>query len=104
MQELTETYRGYSDDQITLMSGQIDSLTEAARSALLSEIRMRGLSVEKLSELRIQLAEHTASVDRERRDSRQAKVSGVLRRLIFRFLVWGIPIFLLYLIHRFWNP
>lgn len=103
MKEFAETYREYSDDQIALLSGQIDSLTEAARCALLSEIGMRSLSSEKLSELRTLLAGHTASVEREFRDSRRARVSKALKRLFFRFLAWGIAVFLLYLIHRFWK-
>ncbi|MGC2638309.1 MAG: hypothetical protein WA294_14090 [Acidobacteriaceae bacterium] len=103
MHDFTETYRGYSADQLALLSGQIDSLTEAARCALLAEIRVRGLSAEKLSELRTGLAEHAASVDKERQEARRATVLEGLKRLVFRFVAGGIAVLLLYLIHRFWK-
>jgi hypothetical protein len=43
MQDFAKTYREFSDDAIASMHGEIDTLTEDARLALLSEIEKRGI-------------------------------------------------------------
>lgn len=83
MEELAETYRGHSDEQIALLYGQLDSLTETARCALLSEVQTRGLSIETISALGAELADHAASVDREFREQRKAGASRAFTGLLF---------------------
>ncbi len=50
MEEFTQTYRKMSDDELIRLHGDIDSLTNHARSALLSEIKCRKLTDDAITE------------------------------------------------------
>ena len=84
MQDFAQTYRAASDDEIARLHGQVDSLTNDARLALLSEIQRRGLSDLALSGLRDEQTEHAASVKTEWQESRKADASKTLTRIAIR--------------------
>jgi hypothetical protein len=44
MRDFAETYRAYSDDELTQVQSDVGSLTEQARDALIAEIIRRGLT------------------------------------------------------------
>lgn len=50
-QELADTYRGYSDEEIASLHAQVESLTLEARDALALEIERRGLKSAQLTNL-----------------------------------------------------
>ena len=43
MRDFAETYRAYSDDELTRLQSDVGSLTEQARDALIAEVIRRGL-------------------------------------------------------------
>ena len=88
MQEnFAQTYRGYSDDEIAVLSSQIDELADSARTALLAEIRARNLSDEKLSELRKKQDRYAAKIDRRGEKHRRAIIRRFVKRMAFGLTV-----------------
>jgi predicted RNA-binding Zn ribbon-like protein len=84
MQDLAETYRVASDDEIARLNNQIDSLTEEARDSLRLEIARRKLSEDDLAQLREQLAEHAANVNQEWKESRKVDAARMGKRTVMR--------------------
>lgn len=74
MQNLTETYRSYSDDEIARLHGELDSLTEEARYALLAEIGRRGLKEQEIAKIQDEEARHAAEYDQEHRQETKDKL------------------------------
>jgi hypothetical protein len=62
-QELAATYRNLSDAEIADLYVQIDTLTDAARSALEAEIQRRGLSSAHMSKMHAAELRHEALFD-----------------------------------------
>ena len=81
-QDVSETYRSFSDQQIASLYAEIDSLTEVARPALLAEIERRSLSHAQLQSM------HTAELRREANfDRRQA----IHRKKVLAYLLRNDP-------------
>jgi hypothetical protein len=49
MRDFAETYRAYSNDELTRLQSDVGSLTEQARDALIAEIIRRGLTPSELA-------------------------------------------------------
>jgi hypothetical protein len=78
-QELSQSYRTFSDDEIVSLQAQIDSLTGDARLALASEIERRGMDSAKLSKLYTMHLRQEAKFDRRQREHRKWVVSYLLQ-------------------------
>lgn len=63
-QELADSYRHLSEQDIADLYAQIDTLTEPARLALASEVKQRGLSGAHLTKLHAAELRHGALFDR----------------------------------------
>jgi hypothetical protein len=50
-QELSDTYRNYSDAEIASLYAEMESLTDNARSTLSAEIQRRGMSTAQLAKM-----------------------------------------------------
>jgi hypothetical protein len=77
-QELLQTYRDFSDDEIASLHAQIDSLTNDARAALALEIQRRGMSNAQMSKLRASELRREAKFDRRQKEHR--------KRVAFHFI------------------
>lgn len=78
-QELAAVYRQSSDDDLAAMAADLDSLTDAARTALEAEIQRRGMSSGQLERL------HAKELHREMRFDQMETVRRkrmLLHRLI----------------------
>jgi hypothetical protein len=84
MEDFAQTYCGYSDDDLASLHGNIDTLTDEARLALLSEVQRRGLGDKVLSNLRDERTEHAARVKREWQESRSEDASRIAVRVAIR--------------------
>lgn len=94
MQDIAETYRNASDDDLAALHGEIDSLTDDARLALLSEIQGRGLNDKALVGLRSERAERAAQANREWPD-RKLNASRMLINVAVRIgIAMGIAVIL----------
>ena len=62
--KFTEAYRKLTDEDIAALYADSDSLTEEARSALLAEIRQRGMTEAHLQKLHSVELRHEAQFDR----------------------------------------
>jgi hypothetical protein len=91
MEDFAQTYRGYSIDDLAALHGQVDSLTDEARWALLSEVQRRGLSESALHGLRDARTERAARVDQEWREERNDDAARMLKRFAMRvgFVIAG---------------
>ena len=91
MQDFAQTYSTASADEIARLHGQIDSLTDAARTSLLLEIKRRNLTENQLAQTREQLTQHAESVNREWKESRKEDASRMGKRMLFRiaFVIGG---------------
>jgi hypothetical protein len=77
-QELSQTYRNFSDTDIASLHAQIDTLTDDARSVLASEIQRRGMSDAQLSKLYASELRHEAKLDRRQKEHRKSVLSFLL--------------------------
>ena len=67
MQDFAETYRAYSDDEISRLHREAASLTEEARYALLCEIQRRGLQEKEILQIQEEQAKHVTEFDKEQK-------------------------------------
>jgi hypothetical protein len=94
MEDIAETYRKYSNEDLAALHGEMDSLTEEARRTLLSEIQGRGLNDKALAGLRSERAERAAQVNREWPD-RKPNASRMLINIAVRIgIAMGIVVIL----------
>ena len=87
MEDFAQTYRGFSDDDLAALHGEIDTLTTDARLALLSEIQRRSLSERNLSSLRDARAQHAAKIKMEWQESRSEDASRLVVRMAIRVAI-----------------
>ena len=78
-QDLSQTYRNLSDREIASLHAEIDSLTNDARAALVSEIQRRGISGAHLSKLYASELRQEAKFDQRQREHRKSVASYILR-------------------------
>ena len=79
-QNLSGTYRRFSDDDIATLYAQLGSLTDDARAALEAEIKRRGLRPEQLSQLDAAERRHETNFDRLQKLHRKRVVTYLLFR------------------------
>jgi hypothetical protein len=65
MQDFSENYRTYSDDEIIRLHREVDSLTEEARHALFYEIQKRGLGEQEILQIEEEQAKYIVEFEKE---------------------------------------
>jgi hypothetical protein len=87
-EEFEESYRHLSEEDISGLYAQNDTLTDDARSALAEEMQWRGLSGAQLTKMHAADVRHEAQFDRLERFRRKKLAVGSLNDL----QGWGIAI------------
>lgn len=94
-QELADTYRHLSEQDIADLYAQMDTLTESARVALTSEIERRGLSGAHLTKVHGAELRHEALFDRLQTQRRKKLAWYLLTRNDPKGLIAALLVFLI---------
>jgi len=79
-QDFAETYRTLPDEEIAALRADIDSLTDAARSALAAEMQRRGMNDAQLQKMHAAELRHEALFDRLQKQRRKTLAGYLLTR------------------------
>jgi hypothetical protein len=97
-QDFAENYRNLSGEEISALYAQIDTLTDAARTALVTEIQQRKLTEAQLQKLHAVELRHEAQFDRLEKYRRKKLAWGPLSPNDLKGWIVAILVILVYVL------
>jgi hypothetical protein len=86
MDDFREAYRRFGDDELARLEAQIDTLIPMAQDALREEIHRRGLSVERLMQIRADQQRDAEAFDREQSEDRKHGATRIATGCLWRII------------------